>query len=273
MSYIKPAIEIGIIFFMLYMTLLSMRGTRGASMLKGLFFIFMVTFLVAVTISIYFKLQVVLYILQNWLPLLAAFTFVVIFHPELRNALLKLGQTKLFYSFFKHKSMVLEEVIDAAIKLAHTKTGMLVAIERDIGLKTYIEGGVKIDSEVTSELLQTIFFPKTALHDGAVIIKEERIAAAGCLFPLTDNMELSKTVGTRHRAGIGITEESDAIVVIVSEETGTISVALNGKLTSDLNKESLKKLLESLYLKPAQAETQVKPAELKDDETKKECSK
>ncbi|MBI4834870.1 MAG: TIGR00159 family protein [Planctomycetes bacterium] len=272
MSYIKPAIEIGILFFMFYMVLLSMRGTRGAGMLKGLFFIFMITFLVAVTVSKIFELEVVLYILQNWLPTIAIFTLIVIFHPELRNALLKLGQTKLFYSFFKHKSMVLEEVIDAAIKLSRSKTGMLVAIERDIGLKNYIEGGVKIDSEVTSELLQTIFFPKTALHDGAVIIKEERIAAAGCLFPLTDNMELSKTVGTRHRAGIGITEESDAIVVIVSEETGTISVALNGKLTSDLDKDSLRKLLESLYLKPAQAQIQAKPTEIK-EATKTEGTK
>lgn len=250
-SIIIPVIEIALLSLLFYLILLSMRGTRGAGILKGLAFIFIVTLLLAIIASRILQLDTIYYILRNWLPQVVVVTLIIIFHPELRNALLRLGQSRLFHPFLsQQKTAVLEEITDAVTKMSRRKNGALIAIEREIGLKTYIEGGVKIDAEVSSELLQTIFFPKTALHDGAVIIKEERISAAGCLFPLTDNPDVTKSMGTRHRSAVGITEESDAIVIIVSEETGRISVGWKGKLTTDLNKESLTKLLTQLYFSP-----------------------
>ena len=253
---IIPVIEIFILFLFFYFILLSMRGTRGAGMLKGLVFVFILIFVLAIMTTKVLKLEIIHYILQNWLPQIFVILLIIIFQPELRNALLKVGQSRLFNPFIHtKKSKVLEEIINSVTKLARRKVGALIALERETGLASYIEGGVRLDAEVTSELLQTIFHPKTPLHDGAVIIKEERIIAAGCLFPLSDNPDISKTVGTRHRAAIGLTEESDAIAIVVSEETGTISVGLKGQLTSDLNKESLQNLLEGLYIKSSGKET------------------
>ena len=256
MQIIIPIVEIVILFLLFYLLFLSLRGTRGAGIIKGLFFIFIITLLLAITATRILKLEVIHYILQNWLPQILLVALIIIFHPELRNSLMKLGQSRLFHPIFKHQSMVLEEIVDAMTKMSKCKTGGLIAIEREVSLKQYIDGGVKIDAEVTSELLQNIFFPKSPLHDGAVVIKEERIAAAGCLFPLSDNPDIAKSFGTRHRSGIGLTEESDVIVIIVSEQTGRISLGRKGKLTTDLNKESLRNLLTGLYLKPEQQVTE-----------------
>lgn len=255
MQIIIPIVEIVILFLLFYLIFLSLRGTRGAGIIKGLFFIFIITLLLAITATRIFKLEVIHYILQNWLPQILLVALIIIFHPELRNSLMKLGQSRLFHPIFKQQSMVLEEIVDAMTKMAKRKTGGLIAIEREVSLKQYIDGGVKIDAEVTSELLQNIFFPKSPLHDGAIVIKEERIAAAGCLFPLSDNPDIAKSFGTRHRSGIGLTEESDAIVIIVSEQTGRISLGWKGKLNTDLNKDSLSNLLTGLYLKPEQQTT------------------
>ena len=129
------------------------------------------------------------------------------------------------------------------MKLSKNRIGALVAIERDVGLGEYVENGTRLDAQLTSELLETIFYPGSALHDGAVIVQHDRVAAAGCLLPLTDDMTLSKSLGTRHRAALGISEETDAVALVVSEETGRISLAVNGKLLTDLTRESLERLL------------------------------
>jgi len=257
MQIIIPIIELFILFLFFYLILLSLRGTRGAGIIKGLFFIFIITLLVAITATRIFKLEVIHYILQNWLPQILLVALIIIFHPELRNSLMRLGQSRLFQPIFKHQTVVLDEIVDAVTKMAKRKIGALIAIEQEVGLKQYIDGGIKIDAEVTSELLQNIFFPKSPLHDGAVIIKEERIAAAGCLFPLSDNPDIAKSFGTRHRSAIGITEESDAISIIVSEQTGRISVGLKGKLNTDLDKDSLRKMLTDLYLNKKQANAEL----------------
>jgi hypothetical protein len=144
-------------------------------------------------------------------------------------------------------SGIVDELANAAVKLSKNRIGALVAIERDIGLGEYVEHGVRIDAALTSELLESLFYPGSALHDGAVIVQHDRVAAAGCLLPLTDDTSLSKSMGTRHRAAIGISEETDAIALVVSEETGRISVAVKGKLTGDLTRESLAKTLTDLY--------------------------
>jgi len=141
----------------------------------------------------------------------------------------------------------LDEIAKAAIMLSKKSVGALIAIEKEIGLKTYIESGVPVDSHVTSELINTIFMPNTPLHDGGVIIEEDRIVAAGCLFPLTQEAHITKTLGTRHRAAIGLSEETDAIVVVVPEETGTISIATGGRLNRNLEKDELIKSLNNLY--------------------------
>ncbi|MEK7450201.1 MAG: diadenylate cyclase CdaA [Planctomycetota bacterium] len=249
MDLIRSLIEIIIISILFYYLLISLRGTRGAGILKGLIFITVITFLVVVMSTRFFKLSTLHYILKEWFFLVLVFALVVIFQQELRRSLLRLGQSRLLNPFFSVKSEVITEIIEAALKLSKNRVGALITLEREISLKPYIEGGVQLNAQVSSELLQTIFHPGSPLHDGAVIIREDRIMAAGCLFPLTDNPEISKSVGTRHRSGIGITEESDALVVIVSEETGRISIGVKGQLTTELDETSLQNMLEGLYLK------------------------
>lgn len=249
MDILRAAIEIFIIFIFFYYLLFSMRGTLGAGIFKGLIFVSVITFLLMTMATHYFELDIINYILKEWFLPVLIFALIIIFHPELRRALLRLGQSRLFNPFFQGKFKIITETIEAVLSLSRERVGTLIAIERDVGLKPYIEGGVRLDAEVTSELIQTISHPGSALHDGAIIIKEERIIAAGCLFPLTDNPDVAKSMGTRHRAAIGITEESDAITIIVSEETGQISLGVKGQLTRDVDKDTLKNILEGLYLK------------------------
>jgi diadenylate cyclase len=148
--------------------------------------------------------------------------------------------------FLKRENVVIDEIVTAASRLAKDKIGALIAVEREIGLGSFIEGGVYIDAEVSADLIDAVFWPGSALHDGAIIIQSGRIAAAGCLLPLTDNPEVSKRLGTRHRAAIGLTEETDAITVVVSEETGKISLGVRGHLEQDLDRESLRKIMREL---------------------------
>src|SRR6185503_19923210 len=165
-----------------------------------------------------------------------------------RRGLVRLGEYPFIKLFIKREVNVLDEIVEAVVRCAKKKVGALIALEREIGLGPYIEGGVKCDAEVRSELIDTIFFPGTALHDGAIIIQDQRIAAAGCLFPLTDNPSISKALGTRHRAAIGLTEESDAVTIVVSEETGQISVGVDGELHRNLDKEALEAMLRRLVV-------------------------
>ncbi len=242
-------VEILVLAVTFYFILNFIRGTRGAGILKGIVFFFIVAFLGFMYLADVARLVHIKSMLQ-WLLSISALALLIIFAPEIRRALSHLAQSPLLSPLLREQSSrVVEELSDAAVKLSKNRIGALVAIERDVGLGEYVENGCRIDAQLTSELLETIFYPGSALHDGAVILQHDRVAAAGCLFPLTDDTTLSRSMGTRHRAALGISEETDAVALVVSEETGRISVAVNGKLTTDLTRESLAKLLGELLSK------------------------
>jgi diadenylate cyclase len=239
--------EILILTVAFYFILGAVRGTRGAGILKGIVFLFIVTFLGALFLAERFRLENIQRML-SWLLSGSTIALIVLFAPEMRRGLSLLAQSRILSPFLRSQSSgIIDELANAAVKLSKNRIGALVAIERDIGLGEYIEHGVRIDATLTSELLESLFYPGSALHDGAVIVQHDRVAAAGCLLPLTDDTSLSKSMGTRHRAAIGISEETDAVALVVSEETGRISVAVRGKLTGDLTRESLVKTLSDLY--------------------------
>jgi diadenylate cyclase len=174
--------------------------------------------------------------------------FLIIFQPELRRGLARIGQSPLFKSFLKEE-VVMDELIKAVTFMAKNKIGALIAIEREMSLKPYMESGIALEGLLTKEFLITIFMPNTPSHDGGVIIQGNRIMAVGCLFPLSDSPKLSKTLGTRHRAALGLSEETDALVIVVSEETGIISLVVQGKITRDMDEEQLRKFLFELQQK------------------------
>ena len=213
-----------------YYVFLFLRGTRGAQVLVGLLIV-----IVALLGATYFlRLNELNWLLRK-LSVYVAIGLLVIFQPEIRRALAELGKQPVFNVSQQTKSTI-GTLVQAILFLADHKVGALIAIERDIGIRGIRETGVKIDSPVVQELLTTIFFPHTPLHDGGVVIKDSRIAAASCIFPLSQQTDLHKSLGTRHRAAIGLTEETDAVVLIVSEETGTISVSYKGRLIRGLDR-------------------------------------
>lgn len=244
---IKIAVEIGIIFVFFYALLKSLKGTRGAGIFKGVIFISVVVYIVVGVIADKIGLPYISSALQSMLlPIFIA--LILVFQPELRRLLMDLGQSRLFSIVSTSIEVeMIDEVASAVVNLAGRKHGALIALEKEIGLRPYIEGGIKMDSKVTKELIETIFYPGSELHDGGLVIKDERITAAGCLFPLTENPNIPKSLGTRHRAAIGLTEESDAITVVVSEETGKISASIHGQIQSDLDKEKLVKIINDNY--------------------------
>jgi diadenylate cyclase len=178
----------------------------------------------------------------------------ILFQPEVRRALIRLGQNPLYRMFFKPHSRFTDQLVKAVFSLSRDKVGGLIAIEREVGLRGYVEGGVRLDAEVSAELIKTIFWPGTPLHDGAVVIRQQRLVAAGCLFPLTDNPQFSTELGTRHRAAIGITEESDAGAIVISEQTGQVSLAVGGTIQRDMNERDLRRALEEISAEVAQEE-------------------
>jgi diadenylate cyclase len=240
-----PLIEIGFIAVILYLLLKFMQGTRGAGILRGVIIFFAVAFAFAFVGSRYFGLERVGWVLENMVSL-AVISVIIVFHPEIRRGLVRLGQNPIVNTLLRARAPVVEEIVDACTVLARRRIGALMAIQRVGGLRHYIEGGTRLDAEVSAPLVRTIFEKNTPLHDGAIIIQGSRIAAAGCLFPLSENPDLGKEIGTRHRAGVGLTEESDAVAVIVSEQTGRISVAVNGNLTMGLSAEDLEAILTTL---------------------------
>jgi diadenylate cyclase len=256
--------EILILAVAFFFILNFVRGTRGAGILKGIVFLFIVTFLGALFLAERFQLENIQRML-TWILSGSAIAIIVLFAPELRRGLSHLAQTRILSPFLRTQSSgIVDELANAAVKLSKNRIGALVAIERDVGLGEYVEHGCRIDAALTSELLESLFYPGSALHDGAVIVQHDRVAAAGCLLPLTDDTSLSKSMGTRHRAAIGISEETDAIALVVSEETGRISIAVKGKLTGDLTRESLEKHLTELYTRgdrPAPSTRKGKPGE------------
>lgn len=236
-------VEILVMAAVLYYIMEFFRGTRSAQVMTG--FIFMLVALTALTR--FFNLDALNWILQR-ISVYAAVAFIVIFQPEIRRALAEIGKQSVFASRVSERIMV-DNIAGAVTLLSSKKIGALVAVQREIGMRAIQETGIRIDSAVTSELLASIFYPMTPLHDGGVVIEKNRIKAAGCLFPLSQQDKLSKTLGTRHRAALGLTEETDALVVVVSEETGSISFAYKGRLTRGLDEARLRRMLSAILLR------------------------
>lgn len=236
-------IEIAILAAVFYYIILFFRGTRGAQVLTGLI-LFIVLMLLLTNLV---RLDTLNWLLQRFTVYLAI-ALVVIFQPEIRRALAELGKQHVFAGNSAERELV-DALVQAVGILSERKIGALIAVEREIGTRSVQDTGKRLDAQVSAELLATLFFPHTPLHDGGVIIRGGRIAAAGCVFPLSQHDNLSRSLGTRHRAAIGLTEETDAIVVVVSEETGTISVAYNGRLSRGFNDERLRRLLTAVLVR------------------------
>ncbi|MBN1794911.1 MAG: diadenylate cyclase CdaA [Candidatus Omnitrophica bacterium] len=240
LSLWKPICEVLILWVIYYHLLVFIKDTRAFEVLRGL-----IVLAVLFIISHQLKLEVINWILSR-LFAISIIALLVIFHPELRRGLARLGQSR-FIGFFLRGEDVTTELIKAITILSKKKIGALLAVQREVSLQPFIESGIPVDAKITSELIATIFMPNTPLHDGGVIIEGARVAAASCLFPLTQNPNVSKTLGTRHRAGIGLSEESDALVIVVSEETGDISLAIDGRLYSGADEMRLKETLDKFY--------------------------
>ncbi len=244
LSILRAVIDISVISYIIYKLIILVKETRAWQLIKGILFI-----LAATELSKLLGLKTINFILQNTLPILATGA-IVLFQPELRRGLEQIGRSR-FKDIFNldetntriQTTALIEEIVKACTELSKTYTGALMVIEKETKVGEIINTGIQLDSHVSAELLMNIFTPNTPLHDGAAIIRDNRLKAAACFLPLTDNPNLSKELGTRHRAALGITEVSDSIAVVVSEESGKISFALNGGLTRNLTSDTLRKAL------------------------------
>jgi len=246
--------DILIVSFAFYKFFMVIRETRAEQLVKGI-----VMILVAAKISDLLQLHTVYWILEKMMTV-GVIAILIVFQPELRRGLEYLGRSRLFSKPFievkdEEINNITDEIVEAVASLSRQKIGALIVFERKSNLSEIVNTGTLIDGEVSSGLLINIFIPNTPLHDGAVVIKENMIKAAGCLLPLTDDMYISKELGTRHRAAIGITERTDSLAVIVSEETGVISIADNGKLTRYIDIKTLKEILLEVYKPESQKHT------------------
>jgi diadenylate cyclase len=235
-------LDIAIVSILIYESLKLIRGTRAAQMAVGSLLLVALFY-----VSRLAPLQTLNWMIRNVL-VYVAFAAIVIFQGDIRRALAHFGRAPFFRYFGRQEAVdeTIEEVVVAAGMLASQRTGAIIAIEREIGLRNYIESGIPLDAEITYDLLVTIFQPSSPLHDGAVVIQEGRVASAACFLPLTVNPKLSRELGTRHRAAIGLTEENDALAVVVSEERGQIALSLDGGLERDLTPDQLRERLQSL---------------------------
>jgi diadenylate cyclase len=239
----RPVVEILILTVGIYYVFSFVKGTRGASIITG----FLVVLLTLAFVANFLDLKVLRWLLGAFSAFFAV-SLVVLFQPELRRMLAQLGNLQLFSSSREQRENI-EVIIQTVERLADVRIGALIAIEQTIQLHDSVESGIVIDCVATPEMLETIFFPNNAIHDGGVIIKEDRIAYAACIFPLTPRQNLNKSLGTRHRAAIGLSEETDAVVVAVSEETGSISYAYKGEFVRGLTLEELRAFLTSVLVK------------------------
>lgn len=234
-SILKPMIEISILWFVFFRIMIFFEGTRAGQVWKGIF----------ILVIAFFLAQKLGFNTLDWILTkifaISVIAMIIIFQPELRFGLARLGQPHLFGPGLKKEEIdeLIRQLTLTIVYLSQKKIGALIAIEREDRLKNYIESGVSVEAMISPELLETIFTPLAPLHDGGVVIQSNMVAAASCLFPLAQNPYLSHTLGTRHRAAIGLSEETDAVVLVVSEETGIISMAVGGRLTQGLTREEL----------------------------------
>jgi len=238
---VRDVIDIALVAFIAYRFLILMRGTRGVQMTIGI-----VVLLAFYFVTRYYRLTTVQWLLTNVLTYIV-FGVIVLYQSEIRRVLAGIGMPTLLGIRSKRGAEGFDEIILAATTLASKRIGALIVLERNIGLRNYTESGITLDAVLTYDLLVTIFSPNTPLHDGAVVVERNRIIAAGCFLPLTLDPQLSKDLGTRHRAAIGITEETDAVAVIVSEETGIVSVAVGGTISRNLDGSGLRTILENAF--------------------------
>src|SRR5687768_15291988 len=248
----RVAFELLLIGLFVYAVLRFLRGTRGARMLKGIGFLLVVLYLIVWLIGEELKLDRIEF-LYGRLLLFASFATIVVFQPEIRRALMRIGETRLFRNWSQQIDQDIEALVDSAAFLSRRKIGAVVAVEREVPLGSIAESGTRLNAELSAALLNTIFWPNSPLHDLGVIISQGRVMFAGVQFPLAESGDIDRELGSRHRAAVGMSQESDAIVIVVSEETGDISVADRGRLLRKLTPDALRTLLiEALH---AQAST------------------
>jgi len=250
-EYALTVIDILVVAFIFYKAFMLIRGTRAVQALKGLGILIAIS-----SIASLGRLQTLDWLLRKFWTW-GAVAFIILFAPELKRALARMGRTAAFLGgSLPDEREYIQEVVDAAERLSAIRAGALIAMTREATLDEFIESGIPMDANLSRELLMTIFYPDTDLHDGAVIISGGRVRAAGCTLPLSQSRRWEQSLGTRHRAAIGLTEETDALVVVVSEETGVISVAMDGEITRYLNPQTLYRILvDSLVVVPEETET------------------
>ena len=241
----KPLVEISVFWLVFYLLFVYIKDSGMVQALKGIFLLVLL-FLIAQILELKSIRWILSYLFQ-----ISVIGFLIIFQPELRRGLSRIGQSPLFKLFLKEESTA-DEIVRAVATMSKNRVGALIAIEREVSLKPYAETGITLDGLLTAELVITIFMPNTPFHDGGVILQGNRVTAVGCLFPLSQSPKLSKTLGTRHRAGLGLSEETDAVVIVVSEETGIVSVMAQGKAMRDIDEEKLKQYLFEMYESPKQ---------------------
>ena len=248
----RSGIEILVLAFCIYQVYRAFRATRGAQILVGLGLILVLLALVTQL----FQLEVIGWLITRSAAVLA-FALLVIFQPELRNALARLGSSRVFSFSSKRRLAFVERFADAVVQLSKKRVGALFAIQRDISLKEQLETGVSLDANFTSELSMSVFYPKSPLHDGGMIIADDRVAGAACVFPVTEKEMQDRSTGLRHRAAIGLTERTDAIAVVVSEETGSISISESGELHRNLTEKQFRERISEIFFHgPSSNETE-----------------
>ncbi len=239
----QDILDILLVTTILYRVLLIIKGTKAAQMLIGIGVLF-----VALLFSKYMGLYTIDWIIQSlWAQIVLA--VIILFQPEIRKTLAQMGEARFLPSFASAEGMrSIEEIVRASIALANRQIGALIVIEKETSLNDFIEMGTQLDAKVTHELLLSIFHPTSPMHDGAIIIRGNRVVAAGCFLPLTLSIDISKAFGTRHRAGIGLTEETDSVVIIVSEETGSITIAIGSKIIKNVDMSTLRDFLTEHFI-------------------------
>jgi diadenylate cyclase len=244
----QPLLEIALIAAGIFVLLRFLRSAQGGSMLRGMLFLGGLTFAFIFLIAKRVGLERISWLFEHLVGV-SVIAVLIVLQPEMRRGLVRIGRNPLVQFLLRQpRSHPIEAIVETAVTLSKKRVGALIAIERNDGLNQYVETAVPMDAAVTKELLGTIFYEGTPLHDGAAVIRGSRVAGAGCLFPLSENPELSKSMGTRHRAAIGITEECDAVTVVVSEETGSVSVCVGGEITTGLDGDAQGQVVAALLV-------------------------